>query len=268
MTRFAIVQEDFREIPFVVLKQILTDDGGVNATDAARMARNNRGILGEHLEAQQAASVVRRLVAEGVPVRLMPADELPELKRHRTTRWFTLQKESFLVPVGISERTVEVPYSSVFVISSASIRAAVETDQAPAGEYSALVGQSIDNTPAPLCHVTEMIGYAEGMGLVHLRFPAAELHYTRILGEQTPQTRFQKYLRVVEQLVERCPHALVGPYTQSLLKDRREQYETQLGSWQEDRDERRFRQLNRWLLQLALIREAESAADDSSAPIV
>ena len=262
--RFAILQEDFRDIPFLVMKQILIEDGQVPATDAARMARNNRGILTEQLDAKQAAAVCQRLRQGGVPVRLMPSGDLPKLKKGRTTRWIGMQDDELLVPVGVMEETISVPYSAVFVISSAQITIPANREGVGTRDRSEKsLFASPDSTPAPLAHFTELIVYSASLGLMQLRLPAAELQFTRILGPTTGQTRFQKYLSLLELLVEKCPAAVVSPYTETLLRERKQHYESSLGPWQEDRGERQFQQTNRWLLQLALIRETESPLDEA-----
>ena len=55
--RFAVLQEDFRELDFLELKEILTREGEMAPVDAARAAKLNRGILCEHLPAGAAGAV-------------------------------------------------------------------------------------------------------------------------------------------------------------------------------------------------------------------
>ena len=264
MKRYAVIQEEFEEIRFEHLKQVLVQHGGVANADAARAARKNQGVLSERLTLEQAGQVCRALKALGYAVRAMPAEKLPEAKKGRKTCWLELKDDYIVMPHGTTGKVNNVPWQSVFVISSGQLAETherrTESVSYRAGRYTPPQVEYDVEKYSTLTHATELIGIATTGRYIHARLPAQQMNYGRILGADIVEKGFfEKYLTMLDVLTTRCTNALVSPETRELLSVRKQQYNSRQGD-HEYAEERKFSHYNRWLLQLAVMRLAEASA--------
>jgi len=263
MKQYAVIQEDFQEVGFEQLKEVLVKYGGIANADAARAARKHRGVLSERLTLEQAGRVCAALKSLGFAVRAVPAEKLPDIKKGRRACWLELKDDHLVIPHGTTGKVNNVPWQSVFVISAGQIAEAHERRIETVSYNSSHsripeVDHDVEKY-STLTHVTELIGIATTGRYIHARLPAQQMNYGRILGaDLIKQGFFAKYLTMLDVLVARCTNALVSPETRELLSERKQRYESRQGDHHELAEERKFTHYNRWLLQLAVIRLAEA----------
>lgn len=266
MSAFAVVQTRFEKIEPAVLRAALIESGGVLAADAGLQSRRVQGILGEQFTAEQAQQVAAQLAAQGHAVRVLPSESLPRLEKPRPVRWLTLGAEQVEIPWGHHGEMWPVLWSSVFVVSSGQIaktkerRESVRKPRTSSRQRYPTIEEHVYQR-SEYVHVTDLIAIAENGQVLNVRLPAREMAYKRILGPGPVRNSFAKYLELLSVLVERSNEAIIPPSTRKLLVERKERYRTEEGGSRESSDELRFRAFNRWLLQLAILRE-QARIDD------
>jgi hypothetical protein len=89
--------------------------------DAARLAREVRGLLIKNVSLEEGLAVQTALQAEGVLTEVVPAGELPALPVAKFVKRLELQPQALLVydPLG---RALPVPWSEVTLLSAGAVR--------------------------------------------------------------------------------------------------------------------------------------------------
>ncbi len=265
MQRYAVVQETLDPIPFDTLREVLVSQGGMTRVDAGHLARNNNGIISELLSVDQAAKICGALRSLNFTVRVLPADKLPPRRKGHLTRRLQLQDDCLLIPYGVTEVLHRVPWASVFVISAGRVAETkerqVEVVKFDFGDDTAFPGAEFESERySEFVHVTELLAVSDGGKMLHIRLPARGINYERTLGASPKGGFFAAYLTLLETLIAKCQWAVVSPQTLELLEHRRRNPETRTGDHHQFVEERRFVDYNRWLLQLAIMREQGSAS--------
>jgi hypothetical protein len=262
MSQYAVVQQRFEKIDHEDLRAILVEQGKLTRPDAARTSRRAQGILWERFDEQQAEHVAAALAQRGYAVRVVPADKLPAPKRPRTVLWLDINEEGLGVPSGSTQSPFQVAWPNVFVISAGEIWEVTEKLVSKRVMYSSInrmpqYEQEVQRS-GHLIHVTDLLALSDDGQCLHVRLPAHELAYDRLLGtSDIPMPLFQKYLEVLEKLVARSTAALVSPPTRRLLVERKERHEPSTSESRPELDELHFENYNRWLLQLVIFKEQE-----------
>ena len=269
---WAIVQTRFEQIEPDELRDALVHHGGMTRVDAARAALHRRGILGETFSEAQASDVARALLKRGYQVQAVPADSLPELKRPRIVRWCEVTQDALHIPVDAHANTTAVEWLSVFVLN-ADLMAQSKRNQtadyvprSPSDERFSDV-DSVDDEDyfdPPLYSTHLHYGYVmdliaiDGSGrLMYARMPADELAYERVFPGRTRMRRFERFLKLVELLVQRCEQAIIAPDTRKLLFQRVDRSRVVTAEHRQYADENAFFHYDRWLMTLAIREERE-----------
>ena len=239
--------------------------------DASRLVRMTRGILGERFSRSQADAIARTLVEQRFKVRVIASDRLPKRREPRTIRWFEIDRKQMHIPEGIRGETIPLDWSSVFVVSAGQI-SEVETELVES--YQATFDDDrggISENPATyrnrarLADVLDVIGIDTQGDLRYLRLPSKEINYAKIMGEGTELSRFDRFLALVDYIIEHAPEAIVSPETRKLLLHRDKNRRTMETDARIRMQDQSFRQYNRWLLTKAILREHELAEDENGA---
>ena len=266
MTQFAVIQTLFERLPMETLIDVLIEQGGMTHADACRVSRRSHGILGEEFEEEQAEAVCKELTRKDFGVRVVPGDELPALPEPRIIRWFELDKETFRIPDGIRGETIAMDWTSVFVINVgqvADVKKKLMGDRrGPANLFEKNAAFFSDDGPkyreqGKLVEVVDVIGLDETGSVRYLRMPSTELAYSRIMGEGTQLTRFERFLVIVEFLVTHAEEAIVSPETRKVLHHREASQHLIEGDGMRMLHEQTLETYNRWLLVQAMVREQQ-----------
>lgn len=265
----AVIQTRFETVDPATLRDVLVTFGGATRTDAGQTARRARGILGERFTPDQARAVVAELTRHDYGVQVVPAESLPKLSAPRLVRWCEFTDQEFRVPDGYRGDVAAVTWSCVFVVSAGQI-AELKTETTPHFPARTTVSQhthAVHYEPAVYrkesryVHIVDVIGVDLEDRFHHVRLPAHELAYRRILGDRPPGRSFERFLEVVETLVVRSTNAVISPATRKLLVERNDQSRTVPGALGHMVEERTVRQYNRWLLMLVTLNEQRDRAD-------
>ncbi|MCH7725770.1 MAG: hypothetical protein IH991_04715 [Planctomycetes bacterium] len=266
MSLYAVVQERFEKIDPERLLTVLREQGRLTRTDAARVARSEQGILWERFQFNEAQDVVGALASHDYAARVVPAESLPKLDKPRMVRWLEIGEDALRVPWTMHQETIPVPWPCVFVISAGEVGEVTEKFVTTGVRFDANQGMIPDREverASRRVSVTDLIAIAEDGQYLHIRLPAKELVYDRILGpSERIQNSFQRYLAVLDELVARSSAAIVSPKTRRLLVDRKEKYEAERSAAWSSLDKMAFEKYNRWLLQLVVFSEQRKQKEE------
>ena len=91
--------------------------------------------------------------------------------------------------------------------------------------------------------------------MLHFRLHAQRLHKQQVPQGGLAASLFDKYLLLLDDLVQRCQWAEISPETRMILAERREHPPEVPGRRPYNFDEGSYDLYNRWLLQLVTLRE-------------
>ncbi|MCC9600747.1 hypothetical protein LOC67_09240 [Stieleria sp. JC731] len=257
MSEYAVVQTRFETIPAETLASILTGQGAMTHPDAMLAMRRHQGIVWEHFDRSRAESVQQALSDQGYAVDIVESDDLPMLGEPRQIRWFELDSAELRIPIGIHGDTNSVPWENVLVISLNQI---AEVTKRPVSENPRMTSTSTsglaisrDTNPkyqkrSKLIDVLDLICTDKEGGAHYLRLPCHQLAYSKIMGDGTNLSRFERFLVVVEYCVTHAPQAIVSPATRKALVTRQESSREVDGDGMQAIQDEAVQNRNRWLL--------------------
>ncbi|MCA9135264.1 MAG: hypothetical protein KDB00_00860 [Planctomycetales bacterium] len=266
VTQFAVIQTRFETIELETLVGVLTRQGHITHADARRVARRSRGILWENFGKEQANTVCKQLTELGYGVRVIPSAELPDLPEPRIIRWFELKETHLNIPDGIRGETVPMEWMSIFVISVGQIanlkKKMVKDRSRLVSSFDKAAFLTVSEPPTyrvqgNLVDVVDIVGLDQTGAIRHLRMPSNELAYSRIMGEGTELSRFERFLVIVEYLIAHATEAIVSPETRKILVKREPQSVVIEGDGANRIQEDALQTYNRWLLGQAITRERQ-----------
>ena len=262
MSNYAVVQKRLEKIDPQVLQSILQEQGGMTHADAARVAYHEQGILWERFSRETAQQVANELIARDFAVRAVATASLPKLEKPRTVHWLKITDKAVQIPWTLNQDTVDIVWSSVFVICAGQVGRIIERMVEQRQPFHEEEGPTVTDVQrqSETVWIADFIGVTESGAYAHIRLPADEMSYDRILGPTDDvKSSFQKFLTVLDALVTHSRSAIVSPQTRRLLVDRKLKPELPRSEAWASLQERELQNHKRWLLQLAIFREQ---ADD------
>ena len=261
MTTFALIQTRFERIDPEDLCDALVSHGGMTHADASRSAHRDRGILGGGFSESQATAIVKELSIRGYEVGVVPANSLPHLGKPRIIHWCEFTDEALNIPEGLKGETTSIDWLSIRVIN-AGLVAEFEATATP--EYlpgtlsvvgprdSAEKGSPAWEQHSHYLSVVDLIAMTETGRLIYLRLPAHELLYQRIIGDCVGMQLFERFHKVLEQLIQRSTHAMVPPDARKMLVRRMGESHVLSSDLRHFAETHEFEQYDQWLLTMAL----------------
>ncbi len=119
--QYVVVQKETTAPDAEQWRQALKPVKHLAEADAARLAREVRGLLIKNVSLEEGLAVQKALQAEGVPTEVVPASELPKLPNAKFVKRLEFQPQALLVydPLG---RALPVPWTEVSLLSAGAVR--------------------------------------------------------------------------------------------------------------------------------------------------
>ncbi len=257
---FTLLQTRHQRIEPAVLQEALITGAELPKADAVRAAHRCRGILAERLTHKQGEGARGSLARQQIETILVPAEQMMKLTPPVSVHWLQVADAGLIVPADYYGKTETVPWSSVFVVSSGLVATRIEVRKPQEvterhGRTTHIVTEYRAEWRSEQHHTTEVLGLSAAGKLLHFRLHAHRLHKQQVPQGGLAATVFEKYLLLLDDLVERCQWAEISPETRLILTERKEHPPEVAGRRPYDFDEAGFDLYNRWLLQLVTLRE-------------
>ena len=262
---FALLQTRHESIDPAVVREILMHEAGMPKADAARASQKARGILAERLPPDRAKQAAAAFAARGCGVMALPQEKLVSLGRALSAAWARIDEDVLIIPADYRGGESRIPWPSVFVVSSGLVQCVKEQRTAvesfPDDDQSA--GITVTDwrveRKTEQQHITEILGLSDGGDMLHFRLHADRLHASEMPQRGPGVSRFERYLRLVDEIVRHASQAEISRETRQILAERRQAPRDVEGKKPYVFDERGFESYNRWLLTLVMLKESGQA---------
>lgn len=264
MTRYAVVQDEYRPDDWQAVAQLVTDQLGLHLTTARQRARKTPGFVAEGLDQRQAQQLQQACQACDMPVHVVEEKDLAILPKPARLHHLWLREDALWI-----RRAPTGPLDSIAWDTIAVIAACRATQQETRMHWSAEArrmnqGISAALEVSPSVHlkaaqqtqefveyVADIIAWLPGGAVDRLRLNSRELNYQEALGadapdpQTVPQARILGFIWVLARIQAQAVRALVPPDTAALLRDGLDK--TRRPDKLQGLEE--FDAYNRWLLQ-------------------